>query len=105
MVQASLRAVTSRASNSSSEKRRLTSELAVAQKNLGDMQSRIANMNSISAKTAKTAAEERAAAEQLLVAEQQVVARLKVLSSLSAKSHIPLVIWVEKCTLIFLHNA
>ena len=63
---------------SASEKRRVATELAAAQRSFGDMQSRISNMNSISAKTAKATAAERAEAQQKLLAEQELVTNLKV---------------------------
>ena len=78
MAQAAVKDATARAQASASEARRLASELASAQKAYAELRSRIANMNAISAKAAKAAAEERAAAEQRLVAEEQAVASLKV---------------------------
>ena len=70
-----------KASSTSSEKRRVTTELTAAQKGLGELQTRIANMNTMSAKAAQAAAEQRSSAERELTAEQQTVSKLEVRSN------------------------
>ena len=80
-MQAAAKSAQIEASTKASEKRRMASELAAAQKGYGELQTRISNMNSLSAMNAAASAKERAATEEgkkELLAQQQTVRQMEV---------------------------